>query len=732
MTIPIKTQLIATIGLATVLIGLVGGIAFFIQQALTSSVALTEAKNVAQQLASTIMFKAPDVPAPLVGRPAALQEFVAQQHLRSKRDLVVVDRNKAILADVSGEESYIGTHYTHDQGNEISQVIQDGIPRSFIEVSEDAPEGDKLVVVPLQTASGEVVGAVLLEYTSLLKAAENRVSWVLWLIGLSTAAGILAAGTSAFLLNRRFMKGLSSLTNGIQALARGEMASRIGDTSDDEFGQLATGFNGMAAEIENSRTQLADQKAYLEGIVETAAEGIAVIDAGDNITLANPAATEILGRRRDRIEGQPWRTVIDLFNEAGDRLAAGTSPIEMAIDTGRNHQDEVRLMRPDGSLLPVMASSSAFDSSRGGVVVTLSNISELRRAERAVSERADELATLNLELKRSFDATGRLVKLGELLQACVTFREAFAVVGSVMPDFFPDLSGSVHLTSASRNLVEEMAHWGPIHSSAAQFAPEDCWALRRGQEHVAGYGALTPSCSHIADIAGSGYVCVPLAAQGETLGILHLCRANASTDPGWLDQNRRILRGVADTIALALANLRLRETLRQQSIRDPHTGLFNRRYLEETSARELRRMQQSNQPFTAMMLDVDHFKQFNDTFGHEAGDLVLKRVASALLDHAGEADIASRYGGEEFAVVLPNLSLELGIERAESLRKAVKQLHLSHRGQTLGSVTVSIGIATSPSTPCSWTDIIRAADQALYRAKSEGRDRVVAAANEEG
>ncbi|TGV50566.1 GGDEF domain-containing protein, partial [bacterium M00.F.Ca.ET.141.01.1.1] len=122
--------------------------------------------------------------------------------------------------------------------------------------------------------------------------------------------------------------------------------------------------------------------------------------------------------------------------------------------------------------------------------------------------------------------------------------------------------------------------------------------------------------------------------------------------PDWLAERKQVLRGVVDTLALALANLRLRETLRQQSIRDPNTGLYNRRYLEETSGRELRRMERSGQPMAMIMLDVDHFKQFNDTFGHEAGDLVLKQVAATLLDHARESDVVSRYGGEQFALMM--------------------------------------------------------------------------------
>ena len=722
----IKTQIIATLLSAAALIGLVGGIAIFSQITLTKFVALAEATSVGRQLAETIAFKASDAPRSLFERPDALREFVTSQHSRSKRDLVVVDHDKIILADVPGEEQNIGTPFVHDGGNEVGRTIEDGMPRDFIEDSSDVAEAINLVAVPIENAPGKIAGAVLFEYTPLLRAAEHRTNDMLWLVGLCTTAAVLIAAVSGFLLLRGFGAGLSGLNRGIESLARGDAGARIGRTSNDEFGQLAQGFDTMASELESSRGQLVEQKAYIEDIVRTVAEGIAVIDGKGQIVSVNPAAAEIVGRRSDKIEGQDWGSVLDIRGLSGDRLAPGTSPIELALTTGRRHQAEVRLARPDGSLLPMVVSCNPLNRADGGIVLTLSDISELRSAERAVNDRAEELAMLNRELKETSEATTRLVKLGELLQACVTFQEAFSVVGSAMPDFFGGLSGTVHLTSASRNLVEEMAHWGAIRSSVGQFAPEDCWALRRGQEHIAGPGMLTPRCNHITENGGRGYVCMPLAAQGETLGILHLCEPNAADKPEWLTERQQILRGVVDTLALALANLRLRETLRQQSIRDPNTGLYNRRYLEETSSRELRRMERSEQPLAMIMLDVDHFKQFNDTFGHEAGDLVLKQVAATLLDHARESDVVSRYGGEEFALMMPGTSLADGAERAEALRKAIKQLHLAHRGRTLGTITASFGVAAFPELGASWAEIVNAADRALYQAKADGRDRVVA------
>lgn len=712
----IRSQIVFSMIGAAVLIGLVGSVAIFAQTVATRSLGLIEAGNVARGLANTLTFTASDGSPSLFDRPEALREFLQMQHDRSLRDFVIVDPNKTVVASASDDPHRIGSHFDHDTGDEVGQTLSDGVPRQFV----DPNEGTSVLTVPIKRPEGKIIGAVLLEYDPLLRAAEQRTSDLLWLVGLAVAVAMLVAAGFAWVLLRRFGAGMSHMMKGMEALAKGDAMARVSHVGKDEFGTLADGFNAMA-------DQLASARAHIEDIVETVAEGIVVLEGDGRIANVNPAAAIMIGRRADKIVGQPWGSVLKMHDHRGGAFSSGASPVDMALSTGRQHQSEVRLVRSDGSQLPAIASCSPLSRSDGGLVLSLNDISELRHAEGVVNERADQLAALNSELHERSETTARLVKLGELLQASVTFPEAFSVVGAAMTEFLGGLSGTVHLTSASRNLVEEMVHWGEIKSSVNQFAPEDCWALRRGQEHVAGPGMLTPRCAHIIENGKKGYVCMPLAAQGETLGILHLCEPNAAERPQWLAERQQILRGVVDTLALALANLRLRETLRQQSIRDPNTGLFNRRYLEETSSRELRRVERSGQPLTMIMLDVDHFKQFNDTFGHEAGDLVLKQVAATLIEHARDSDIVSRYGGEEFALVMPGCSIDEGAARAETLRLAIRQLHLAHRGRTLGTVTASFGVAAYPEQGAGWAELANAADHALYNAKGEGRDRVVVA-----
>jgi diguanylate cyclase (GGDEF)-like protein len=191
------------------------------------------------------------------------------------------------------------------------------------------------------------------------------------------------------------------------------------------------------------------------------------------------------------------------------------------------------------------------------------------------------------------------------------------------------------------------------------------------------------------------------------------------------ETKQRLAVTAAGHIALALANLRLRETLRMQSIRDPLTGLFNRRYMEESLARELRRAARNQRKLGAIMLDLDHFKRFNDTFGHEAGDALLRELGGFLRTRTRREDIACRYGGEEFVVILPEASIEATRQRAERLREEFKHLNVQHRGRSLGAVTLSLGVAVFPEHASTVEDIMRSADRALYRAKAEGRDRVV-------
>lgn len=355
---------------------------------------------------------------------------------------------------------------------------------------------------------------------------------------------------------------------------------------------------------------------------------------------------------------------------------------------------------------------------------------ERQRAQNALQQANEMLTEWVRELEVRNKETLLLNEMGDRLQTCLTTEEACAVITKSALQLFPNDSGALLVTNASKNLVEVIAVWGGFIAHDPVFPPENCWALRSGRVHRVDDPAKSSICAHVRPGIRNGYLCVPMVAQGEAVGVLHLEMGPPGPDgrPVMTDAKNRLALSVADHLALALASLRLRETLHIQSIRDPLTGLYNRRYMEESLERELRRADRKQRPLAALMLDLDHFKKFNDTLGHAAGDAMLRSIGAFLQSRMRKDDIVCRYGGEEFTIIMPESSLEIATQRAERLREDSKRLEISANGQFLGSVTFSVGIACFPDHGTTAEQLLHIADLALYRAKAAGRDCVMAGA----
>jgi diguanylate cyclase (GGDEF)-like protein len=354
---------------------------------------------------------------------------------------------------------------------------------------------------------------------------------------------------------------------------------------------------------------------------------------------------------------------------------------------------------------------------RGGVVF-LRDITDRKEAD-------ERLKLALLESEALAKESKELSELGDSLQSCQTVEEIYKMCQSALSGVLGLRPGALSIINPSRDLVESVTSWENCSTTEPVFHPEDCWALRRGKAY--GHNSPLP-CTHVSESVAMNYLCVPLIAHGETLGILYLedmASLKAHSPQAMKFEQTSISRrvnAVADRISIALANLKLRELLRNQSIRDPLTGLFNRRYLEESLNRELNRANRTGRNVSLVMLDLDHFKHFNDTFGHQVGDILLKEVAGVIKSRVRAGDLACRYGGEEFSLILAEVDTEGTYKCVENIRESIKHLSLHHRGQTLGTITVSAGIATFPSHGNTMEDLIRCADEALYRAKKIGRD----------
>lgn len=350
------------------------------------------------------------------------------------------------------------------------------------------------------------------------------------------------------------------------------------------------------------------------------------------------------------------------------------------------------------------------------------HIARLWKSEKALQITRDALAARVSELERRNREITLLGEMGNLLQVSLDMREACGVVNQFLQRIFPEEPGTLFLLNPSRNLLEPVAAWGDASSAECVFRPDDCFSLRRGRVHLVETPDQGLLCRQLKPPLPHAYLCIPLTAQGEILGLLHV--ENREAGAGFPDGTRQLAVTVAENIALGLSNLKLRETLRNQSIRDPLTGLFNRRYMEESIEREISRAERGHFSLGVIMLDIDHFKDFNDSHGHPAGDALLRELGAFLLAGVRGGDIACRYGGEEFMLILPEAPATAVLQRAEDIREKAKALVIKHQGQVLGPVSLSLGVALFPDHGETAEKLIGKADKALYAAKTHGRDRV--------
>ncbi|WFB49163.1 diguanylate cyclase [Vibrio coralliilyticus] len=314
-------------------------------------------------------------------------------------------------------------------------------------------------------------------------------------------------------------------------------------------------------------------------------------------------------------------------------------------------------------------------------------------------------------------------RLANMLAACNNMIEAQKIVSDVLPRILGNVNGSVSLMRASRNQLVTQLDWGEEWPGSRSFAPDECWSLRKGRVYQSNDEFHTLSCEHMENVGDNQTLCIPLTAHGNTIGIMHLYFGSSEIE---IDEiTEQLAFSVAEHLGLALANLSLQEKLRSQALSDPLTGLFNRRFFEQKLTEHAMNSATSEQPLSLLMLDLDHFKRFNDNFGHDAGDFVLKEISALLKRSVGDDEIACRLGGEELAVLLPQSNMKQATEFANTLCEAVRSLHLEHKGLSLGQLGVSIGVSTYPKPSSDMESLVKMADQALYMAKDLGRSRVV-------
>lgn len=349
------------------------------------------------------------------------------------------------------------------------------------------------------------------------------------------------------------------------------------------------------------------------------------------------------------------------------------------------------------------------------------------RYEDQISEANERLRLTVQRLEEQAWESRLLISARDEVSLCLEVQQAEDATVRYLEQLLPGTGGSMSIVNNSRRTLESVATWGGVERAAFDgFPPESCCAVRSGRLRWRRPERSEVHCTHFAGQAPERYVCLPLTAHGETLGVITVeCRTQEIAAQA--ETRESTLASLGEMAAMAIAALNLRQKLENQSIRDGLTGLFNRSFMEIALEREMSRAGRQGKQVALMMLDIDHFKQFNDTFGHEAGDVVLCEVAEAMRMGVRAEDIVCRYGGEEFIVIMPEITTHAAMERAELLRRTIGDLTLRYRGQPLRQATISIGVAMFPDNTADADELLRSADQALYAAKHKGRNRVVAA-----
>ncbi|MBL4813160.1 MAG: diguanylate cyclase [Rhodobacteraceae bacterium] len=485
----------------------------------------------------------------------------------------------------------------------------------------------------------------------------------------------------------------------------------------------AAGKNRRAAPRAQSRALLAEE------IINIMEQGIIVWSAEGTCLMHNARVFEVLELPGDfQAVGKSREDIRALTATRGEVSTDDTATLDIKLKMHQPYSFEVALTSGRTVL------SNGRPTRGGGYVVTFTDVTQARQTSanlakaKAAAEDAEKKAKdfLAQEQQRQGEAQ-MLAQLDEWLQSCKSLEELYRIVARFMSRLLPGSKGELYIYSNSRDGLDGICNWNTtdLHHS---IDPDSCWALRRGRSYQFESEGLCFICEHVEshghNVEVNEYICVPIIAHGDTVGLLHIRFDISDEGSARVEQSSAFAVRCAEHIAMAIANVKLRDELHDQSIRDPLTRLYNRRYFMDALRREMATAKRLDGHVGLISFDADRFKRFNDQHGHDAGDTVLHALSEAMLEQMAKDAICCRTGGEEFHVILPGRNLEQTMKEACKLRALIASNPVRYLNRPLPAVTISCGCAAYPGNGMAPQPLIVAADEALYRAKNAGRDSV--------
>lgn len=312
-----------------------------------------------------------------------------------------------------------------------------------------------------------------------------------------------------------------------------------------------------------------------------------------------------------------------------------------------------------------------------------------------------------------------LFAMTDMLQSADCHDHAGAVLEATASGLLPRFGGALYVFNNSRDRLDLIRSWNARDDfkPTETLLPGSCWAIKRGKPHINENEVGSLTCFH--HLCDAPAIEIPMMARGSLYGLLVLSVGGENAVER-LNGIHKIARALADSMSLALSNISLNEKLKTQSMRDPLTGLYNRRYMEDALERAVASASRNGDSTSVVMIDLDNFKRLNDEHGHAKGDAVLRDVAAHLVGTLRPADTVSRYGGEELLIIMPSTELHDAATKAESLRVGVERLSQAHDLP----ISASFGVSALPACVDDHKELIAAADTALYQAKQDGKNCV--------